>query len=141
MGSDDVKRFLRARGCPDEVVEGGIEALVESWEHTAEQVRRGYPLGLDDYLNDIDARQLIEDLVAAIPTAATEPLLGRIEAADMTMQESGGRVPVGRRHRRARRLDPGGQLVVLRLPSQPGTANARGAGGAVSARPDRNRLP
>ena len=88
MGSDDVKRFLRTRGCPDDVVEGGIEGLVESWERTAEQVQRGYPLGLDDYLNDIDARQLIEDLVAAIPAAATELLLERIEAADMTMQDS-----------------------------------------------------
>jgi len=87
MSRDEVSRFLRARGCPDDVVAGGIEGLVENWERTAEQVRAGYPLGLDDYLNDVDGRQLVEEVVAAVPTAASAALLERIESADIAMQD------------------------------------------------------
>ena len=88
MTTDPVARFLRARGCPEEVVTGGLVGLIEGWEHTAHQVQRGYPLGLDDYLNDLDARQLIEDLVTEVPGTAPDFMLKRIEAADLSMQEA-----------------------------------------------------
>ena len=74
MSDEMVKRFLNGRGCPEDVVERGLAGLVEDWERTAEQVGSGYPLGLDDYLNDVDGRQLIEDCVSAIPEAASQPL-------------------------------------------------------------------
>ena len=88
MKDDEVTRFLRGRGCPNDVANAGLEGLVESWERTAAQVRGGYPLGLDDFLNDVDGRQLIEDLVAAVPGAAEPAMLLRIQAADLAIQES-----------------------------------------------------
>ena len=54
---DSVREFLRARGCPDDVVSGGLEGLVADWERVAQAVEQGDPLDtLDDYLNDMDAR-------------------------------------------------------------------------------------
>jgi hypothetical protein len=88
MGQEGVTGFLRAQGCPDEVVSGGFEGLVAGWERTAAQVRGGYPLGLDDYLNDIDARQLIEDVVAQLPDAGEPALMLRVQAADLAMREA-----------------------------------------------------
>jgi len=90
---DAVTQFLKGRGVPDDVAQAGLEGLVSAWERTASQVRTGYPLGLDDYLNDLDGRQLIEEAVMSAPGAASPDLLRRIEAADVTMQE--GIDPVG----------------------------------------------
>ena len=86
MHDDVVTRFLKGRGVSDDVAESGLQGLVSGWERTVSQVRAGYPLGLDDYLNDVDGRQLIEETVAATPGAASEALRRRIEAADVTMQ-------------------------------------------------------
>ena len=88
MHDEAVTRFLKGRGIPDDMAESGLEGLVSGWERTATQVRAGYPLGLDDYLNDVDGRQLIEETVAATPGAASDGLRNRIEAADVAMQEA-----------------------------------------------------
>jgi hypothetical protein len=68
---DPVRDYLRDRGCGEHVIEGGLEGLVESWEKTVRQVEEGYSLTLDDYLNDLDARQLIAD---ALPVASDQQL-------------------------------------------------------------------
>ncbi|MFY9609217.1 MAG: hypothetical protein WAU45_11470 [Blastocatellia bacterium] len=58
---DPVREFLKRRGCAEHVVQGGLARLVESWERVVESVKRGYNFGLDDYLNDMDGRQLLEE--------------------------------------------------------------------------------
>ncbi len=83
---DPVREFLRARGCSDEVVVGGLEGLVQGWEDTVESVARGYPLGLDDYLNDMDARELIEDALEAVAEGRTYEVLDRLRFADGRMR-------------------------------------------------------
>jgi hypothetical protein len=86
MDSQTVKEFLRGRGCPDEVVEAGIEGLLNDWERTIEQVREGYPLGLDDYLNDLDARQLLEEALDLVPAARQAAVRERLRALDQRMK-------------------------------------------------------
>jgi hypothetical protein len=59
-GSDDpVRRKLRERGAAEHIVREGGEGLVRQWRHFVTQVEKGYPLGLDDYRNDLDIRTLI----------------------------------------------------------------------------------
>lgn len=93
MTGDPIRRYLRARGVADHVVDGGLDGLVGDWERTAEQVERGYAFGLDDYLNDLDARQIIEVVLSAMPEP-DGPLLARLRAADERMR--GATVPSGR---------------------------------------------
>ncbi len=93
MTDDPIRRFLRARGAADHVVDGGLDGLVADWEHTAERVERGYGLGLDDYLNDLDARQIIEVVLSAMPEP-DGPLLARLRAADERLRRA--TVPSGR---------------------------------------------
>jgi hypothetical protein len=93
MTDDPIRRLLRARGVADHVVAGGLDGLVADWEHTAERVERGYALGLDDYLNDLDARQIIEVVLSAMPEP-DGPLLDRLRAADDRMR--GATVPTSR---------------------------------------------
>jgi hypothetical protein len=78
---DPVRAFLRARGSPDHVVRGGLEGLVAEWERVAVALEHGYPLDtLDDYLNDMDLRALIEEVLASL--AQPPALASRINAAD-----------------------------------------------------------
>ena len=57
---DSVRAFLRTRGAAPHIIAGGSEKLVAGWRHFVSQVEAGYPLGLDDYRNDLDLRGLIE---------------------------------------------------------------------------------
>jgi len=80
---DDVREFLRDRGMADEVVEGGAEGLVERWEQAARDAEREcYPFGVEDWLNDLDGRQLIADVSAAFPRAFAGALQSRLVDAD-----------------------------------------------------------
>jgi len=88
MPGDPVKQFLRARGCPDDVVAEGLEGLVSNWERIAAEVRDGYPLGLDDYLNDLDARQLLEGALTVADADEDDPVRARVDAADRLMRSA-----------------------------------------------------
>ena len=82
-GSDPVRRYLEERGAAAHVVAGGLDGLVRGWEDAVETVADGYPLDtLDDYLNDLDGRQILADALAVAPREDAERLRLRIAAAD-----------------------------------------------------------
>ncbi len=83
---DPVGEFLRKRGCPDHVVRGGLRGLVKGWEEVVRSVGEGYGLGLDDYLNDMDGRQLLEEALAVAPATGKKALLDRVRKADAQMR-------------------------------------------------------
>jgi hypothetical protein len=83
---DPVRYFLEEKGCPLHVVEAGIPGLVKGWEETVEETAKGYALTLDDYLNDLDGRQILEEILEALPTAADEKNRERIRRADRKMR-------------------------------------------------------
>ena len=79
---ESVRDLLRRRGSPESVVSGGLAGLVESWEKTVSQIEAGYPLGIDDYLNDMDGRQLLEDAWGAANDAQRSRLKSKLRTAD-----------------------------------------------------------
>ena len=58
---DPITEFLRKQGASYAIVANGLRGLVENWERVVDQVSKGYPQGLDEYLNDMDGRQLLEN--------------------------------------------------------------------------------
>lgn len=62
---------------------GALE-LLGRWETFAGALHRGYDLGLDDYLNDVDVRQLLESMVRA----GQRSVDGRFEARLATADEA-----------------------------------------------------
>lgn len=84
--TEDVRKYLLERGCPDEVVEAGIQGLVGEWERVVDEVVRGYSLGLDDYLNDVDTRQLIEETMPLVPADDGPEPMARLLVADERMR-------------------------------------------------------
>jgi len=84
---DPVWEFLKGRGCPAHVIRSGLNGLIESWETTVESVERGYSLGLDDYLNDMDGRQLIEEALGIAPDKDKKKYADRLRQADAHMKK------------------------------------------------------
>ena len=79
---DPVRRFLGQRGSAEHVVAAGIEGLVADWEETVAQIEAGYVLGLDDYLNDMDGRQLLAEALPLAPAAERLHAQARVSQAD-----------------------------------------------------------
>ena len=84
--TDPVRRFLLERGCPDELLAAGLAGLVSEWERIVAEVEAGYPLGLDDYLNDLDDRQLLDEALQLADPEDSALMSGRIIGADERMR-------------------------------------------------------
>lgn len=91
---ESVRELLRRRGAPDRVVERGLAGLVEDWDRAAAEIESGYRLGLDDYLGDVDGRQLLDDAWGAAGDLERERVAARLGAADRRAQAA--LVPAGR---------------------------------------------
>src|SRR5579863_6643719 len=59
MTDEQVREYLRDNGYPEHVVRGGRAGLLRRWREFVGQVEGGYPLGLEDYRNDLDVRGII----------------------------------------------------------------------------------
>jgi hypothetical protein len=92
--NDPVRDYLRRSGAPYSVVAQGLRGLVENWERVVAQVLQGYNLTLDDYLNDMDGRQLLENALELAPEEVRIAFLPRVHDADMRVRLN--LVPVGR---------------------------------------------
>ena len=79
---DPVQAYLRSQGAPHHVVANGLRGLVENWERVVRVVMEGYQLGLDDYLNDMDGRQMLENALGVAPPDVRDLFLSRVEDAD-----------------------------------------------------------
>jgi hypothetical protein len=75
-------------------VNGGLPTLVEDWEKTIRSVAAGYPMTLDDYLNDLDARQLIADVWIIARDDQRAGVAARLSRADEMMRHATRPVPV-----------------------------------------------
>ncbi len=85
--ADPVRAFLRERGLADELVAEGAEGLVVRWEQAARDAEHAcYPFGIEDWLNDLDGRQMLRDLETAMPGALGGALRARLADADARVQ-------------------------------------------------------
>ena len=91
---DPVREFLRQQGAPYHVISSGLRGLVENWERIVEMVVQGYPLTLDDYLNDMDGRQLLENAMKLAPLEVRKQFTARLRDADLRVRLE--LVPAGR---------------------------------------------
>ncbi len=83
---DPVRDFLEKKGCPEHVSEGGLPGLVKNWERVVGEVKKGYALTLDDYLNDLDGRQIFEEALGMAPEEERKIFRERIARADRKIQ-------------------------------------------------------
>jgi hypothetical protein len=65
-----VMEYLRENGYPEHVVREGRPGLLRRWREFVEQVENGYPLGLENYRNDLDVRGILSFIDEATPELA-----------------------------------------------------------------------
>lgn len=94
MSEDAVRDFLRESGCGQHVIAKGLAGLVEGWEKVVQSVEAGYSLTLDDYLNDLDSRQLLGEALEVASQDETAKFEERIQLADDQMKSLTTRVNV-----------------------------------------------
>ena len=64
MTPDPVRDYCQDRGYADHVIRGGLVGLVEGWERTVADLAEGNLNGLDEWLNDMDGRQILHEVFA-----------------------------------------------------------------------------
>jgi hypothetical protein len=79
---DPVREYLRQRGASYSVIANGLRGLVDNWERVVAEVEAGYDRPFDDYLNDLDGRQLLANALEIAPEEVREAYTGRIAATD-----------------------------------------------------------
>ena len=75
--SPDIRRYCEERGFSSRVCEGGFDYLLDRWTKIVADVEAGYRLYFDEYLNDMDARSIIDEL----GTYASDDEWAAVEAA------------------------------------------------------------
>jgi hypothetical protein len=123
MGQDSVREHLRQIGASDRIVDGGLKGLVDAWDAVVNSVARGYSLDIDSYLNDLDTRQLLEEVLSASPESEKQYYLERVDRADRLMKKSVkpvGRCLWGEAVARKEAWSPGRNWWYFSVPIRPG---------------------
>jgi hypothetical protein len=81
-----LEEFLRQEGAPDQVVRGGLEVLMTGWERTVLAVEAGYAGDYEDYLGDLDGRQLLAQALERVTRGHAAEVAERLEALDARMR-------------------------------------------------------
>jgi hypothetical protein len=66
MTLDPVTRYLQSRDCTRDMVRSGLGGLLHRWEAVVASVAKGYDFTLDDYLNDMDLRDILAGALDAL---------------------------------------------------------------------------
>ena len=79
---DPIKEYCRKKGYANHVVKGGLKYLVTNWERTVASITNGYSFGLDDYLNDMDGRKILNEVLDIATDEQKNLIEARIKIAD-----------------------------------------------------------
>ncbi len=62
---DPVQTYLESRGCAPHVVRRGLVGLLDQWNGIVAALARGHDGSLDEWLNDMDLRDILAGALAA----------------------------------------------------------------------------
>jgi hypothetical protein len=85
--SDAVARYMKSRGVAQHVIEDGLEGAIDRWDALARSAR-DYDLTLDDWLNDMDLRDVIEGSMQAADEPERESVAKLLAKADARMKKA-----------------------------------------------------
>ncbi len=80
--ASSLEDFLREEGAPDAVVRGGLEVLLAGWERAVAAIEAGYGGDYEDYLSDLDGRQLLAQALERVTRAQAAAITARLVELD-----------------------------------------------------------
>lgn len=85
--TDIVRDYLQSKGYADHVIKGGVSRLVERWEYVVSSIARGEKQEYYDYLNDMDGRRILEEVLTIAPKEQIRKFKERVSEADRRAKE------------------------------------------------------
>lgn len=85
--NDPVRKYLRTRGVSEELVDGGLEAAIDRWDAIS-RTAKTYDFTLDDWLNDMDLRDIIEGALSVADDAERASVSERLQTADDRLKKA-----------------------------------------------------
>jgi hypothetical protein len=83
MSADDpVTEYLAERGVAARVIEGGVAGLADRWEAIVDALEEGYDLTLDDWLNDMDLRDILAGALSVAPATLRTAVSAQVAESD-----------------------------------------------------------
>ena len=112
---DPVSRYLAERGVSDRARGKGLRGIVAHWDVIASHAER-YELTLDDWLNDLDLRDIVAGAMSVAPERERLAILSTLERADDRFR----RATVESPRPLLAGADRAAQWWYLRYPARPG---------------------
>ena len=94
MPADLVRERLIERGAPRHVVDGGLEGLAAAWDRATKSAARGATDDLDEWRNDVDARQILHEVLPVATKAQRALVEDQIALADRRFRRATRKSPV-----------------------------------------------
>ena len=96
------------------------ESLIDGFAQAIEQFKSGYPLGLDDYTNELTAREIIQEIIDEAPEEVFPRLQRQLDELDEEFRQATVKLaePVFATDEAAR--DPEKFFYYWRVPRNPG---------------------
>ena len=85
--NDPVRLYLKSRGVSSELIEGGLEAAIDRWD-VISKTAKTYDFTLDDWLNDMDLRDIIAGALAVAGADEKKSVSERLNKADHRLREA-----------------------------------------------------
>jgi hypothetical protein len=79
---DAVHTYLISRGCAPLIVRRGLGGLLEQWASIVSAAERGRDMSLDEWLNDMDLRDILAGALAAASPRERRAAALRLDDAD-----------------------------------------------------------
>jgi hypothetical protein len=119
--SDAVAHYMKSRGVSESLVEDGLEGAIDRWDALARSARH-YDFTLDDWLNDMDLRDIIEGAMKAADKSERESVAKSLAKADERMKKATVETGSiwGKANAGAGKYDPEKTWWYFRRPMHPG---------------------
>jgi hypothetical protein len=86
-GPDDFRQWLILQGYSFDIVTGGLESFVVSWEESVQGIIRYGSSCTEEWLSDIWSREILHQVMCHASIEEKERFLARIEVADRIFKE------------------------------------------------------
>jgi hypothetical protein len=118
---DRVRQYLRRRGCAPSVVKGGLEGLLGYWESLVQAVLEGYDLTFNDYVNDMELRDVLQGVLEVASLDERKKAEQRLVVLDRRFRELTVECPPvhGEKAARENGHEPAEHWWYFRRPKQP----------------------